>query len=187
MRAPAEAMTLAQVRAILRADRERLEARLAECSGTKGCVRCSPAWVSVMLHRWSRWLFLRGWTIAARLVWQVNLWLTGADISPMSALGPGLVIVHPFAVTIIGDAGRNLLVEGWGGMGGGMSLDDIGAGPGVPVLGDDVWLERGAMVLGPVSIGDRVRIGAGCTVVHDVDGDCTVDPLPVRVRAGGAR
>lgn len=180
-------MTFAQLRAILRADREQLEACLDACGAARGSVRCTPAWVSVMLHRWSRWLFAHGRTIAARFVWQVNLWLTGADISPMSALGPGLVILHPFSVTIIGNAGRNLVVEGLGGLGGGRSLEDVGAGPGVPVLGDDVWLERGAMVLGPVRIGDRVRIGAGCTVVHDVDGDCTVDPLPVRVRGGGAR
>jgi serine O-acetyltransferase len=137
-----------------------------------------------MLHRWSHWLFVHRRTIAARLVWQLNLWITGADISPMSRLGPGLVILHPFAVTITGNAGRNLFVVGWGGMGGGMSLDDVGAGPGVPVLGDDVRLDRSAMVLGPVRVGDRVRIGPGCTVVHDVADDCAVDPVPVRVRAG---
>jgi serine O-acetyltransferase len=178
-------MTFAQLRDFLRADRERLEACIADCGEARGWVRCSPAWTCVILHRWSRWLFVRGWTIAARFVWQLNLWITGADIAPMSGLGPGLVILHPFSVTIAGNAGRNLFVGGLGGIGGGMSLEDVGAGPGVPVLGDDVWLERGAMVLGPVRIGDRVRIGAGCTVVRDVGCDCTVDPLPVRVRTGG--
>ena len=177
-------MSSAGLRAHLRADRERLDACLAERGIAVG--HLSPAWITVVLYRCSRSLFERGWRIPARLVWQLNLWVTGADLSPLSALGPGLVIVHPFAVTIVGDAGRNLFVEGLGGMGGGMALDDVGAGPGLPVLGDDVRLDRGAMVLGPVRIGNRVRIGPGCTVVHDVPDDSDVGPVPVRVRSGGA-
>lgn len=179
-------MTLAETRARLARDRERLESCLAERAIATRCVGCLPAWTSVVLYRYSHWLFARGWRVASRLLWQLNLWITGADISPMADLGPGLVILHPFAVTITGNAGRDFFVEGWGGLGGGMAMDDVGAGPGVPILGDGVRLDRGAMVLGPVRIGHRVRIGPGCTVVRDVEDDHDVAPLPVRVRHGAA-
>lgn len=184
MRAGAAPVTFAETRRRLHSDRVRLGECLARSGAPAGCLRCTPAYASVAMHRYSHWLFARGWRIASRLLWQLNLWITGVDIAPMSDLGEGLVILHPCAVTIAGRAGRNLLVEGQGGMGGGMTLEDVGAGPGVPVLGDDVRLERGAMVLGPVRVGDRVHIGPGCTVVHDVPSDSIVDFERVRVRTG---
>ena len=175
-------MTLRKSRRRLRVDRQ----RLLECFRARGvevrCVRCSPAYVAVALYRYSRLCFTRGWRLSARLLWQVNLFLTGADVSPLSDLGEGLLIVHPFAVTITGSAGRNLAIEGWGGMGAGLAMDDIGAGPGLPLLGDDVSMDRGAMVLGPTRIGNSVRIGPGCTVVHDVADGCEVLAHSLRVR-----
>jgi serine O-acetyltransferase len=142
--------------------------------------------MSVWLHRWSHYCFARGWRIAARVLWHLNLWLTGTDLSPMSRLGEGLVIVHPVAVTVVGNAGARLTIEGLGGMGGGRSLADVGAGPGLPVLGDDVWLARGAMVLGPVRVGSDVYVAPGCTVVRDIEPGTRVTPHDVRVMARAA-
>jgi serine O-acetyltransferase len=181
-------MTLGETRRRLAADLLRLQ----ECFRERGVAvrspRLTPSYVCVALYRYSRLCYMRGWRRAARLVWQVNVFLTGADLSPLSDVGEGLLIVHPHAVTLIGSAGRNLSIEGQGGLGGGMAMDDVGAGPGVPLLGDDVRMERGAMVLGPVRIGDGVRIGAGCTVVHDIAGGSEVAPHRVRVlRAANAR
>ena len=178
-------MTLEETRRRLRADRE----RLLDCLAQRGAPRAlafSPAWSCVRLHRYSHLLHTRGHPLLARLLWHLNLWLTGADISPASDLGEGLLIVHPFAVTIAGQAGRNLTIEGWGGMGGGLAMDDIGAGPGLPVLGDDVRLDRSAMVLGPVHVGRGSRIGPGCTVVRDVEAGTEVAAPQPRVRRGRA-
>ncbi len=164
--------------------------RLLACYLARGIVvrsvAFSPSFLCVALYRLSRHLYARGWGLAARAVWQINMLLTGADISPISDLGEGLVVVHPVAVTVVGSAGRNLLVEGHGGMGGGLDLRDIGAGPGLPLLGHDVQLARGAMVLGPVRVGHGVRIASGCTVVRDLPDGCEVLPHPIRVRLGDA-
>ena len=48
------------------------------------------------------------------------------------------------------------------------SRADIGAGPGLPVIGDEVEVYPGSFVLGPIHIGDRVSIGPGCGVLKDV-------------------
>ena len=65
---------------------------------------------------------------------------------------------------LFGRIGARVTVQGDGGCGGGFGVDDIGGGPGYPVLGDDVVLGFSAKVLGPVRVGDGVHVGP-CTLV----------------------
>jgi serine acetyltransferase len=58
---------------------------------------------------------------------------------------------------------------------------DIGAGPGVPWLGDDVTLGPHAGVLGPVRIGDRVCIPAGLALTQDVEDDAMIEAPRIRI------
>ena len=48
-------------------------------------------------------------------------------------------------------------------------------------IGNDVWIGGGAIVLGGVTIGDRVVIGAGSVVTRDVPDDVLVVGNPARV------
>jgi acetyltransferase-like isoleucine patch superfamily enzyme len=50
------------------------------------------------------------------------------------------------------------------------------------VVGDDVWIGRGCMILKGVHIGDRAIIGAGSVVVRDVPADTVVAGNPAQVR-----
>lgn len=179
---PRHVITLRETVRKLGVDRDRLEALGRERGATSSGAIFSPSFLCVVLFRLSHYLFVRGHNVAARLVWQLNLFLTGADISPICNLGEGLVVVHSVAATICGSAGAGLTVEGLGGLGGGLGLEDIGAGPGLPLLGDNVHLARGASVLGPVLIGSNVRVGPGCTVVRDLPEGAVVDAHEVRVR-----
>ena len=45
---------------------------------------------------------------------------------------------------------------------------------GFPVIGDNVFIGAGAMVIGNVHIGNNVRIGANCIVTKDVPDNCLV-------------
>lgn len=45
---------------------------------------------------------------------------------------------------------------------------------GVPVIGDNVTIGAGAIILGGVRIGNNVNIGAGAIVVDDVPDNTTV-------------
>jgi maltose O-acetyltransferase len=49
------------------------------------------------------------------------------------------------------------------------------------VVGDDVWLGGGAIVLPGVTIGDRAVVGAGSVVTRDVRADTVVAGNPARV------
>jgi serine O-acetyltransferase len=178
-RSSMKAPDAATVRACLRRDRERL-LRWRERQGLDaGWLVFDPSYQAVWLHRWSAFMFSRGRRLTARFLWHLNVFLTGADISPLSRFGAGLLICYPSTVVLFCTAGEELTVGAQAVTGGGLSGRDIGAGPGLPVLGDDVDLGVGAMVLGPVRIGSRARIGARCTVVDDLPNAACVPPAAV--------
>lgn len=52
------------------------------------------------------------------------------------------------------------------------------SGKGIPSIGNNVRICTGAVVLGPITIGDNVIIGANATIVKDVPANCTVVPSP---------
>ena len=51
----------------------------------------------------------------------------------------------------------------------------------VPVIGDNVIINAGAKIIGPVRIGDNVEIGANSVVVKDVPSNCVVAGIPARI------
>lgn len=51
----------------------------------------------------------------------------------------------------------------------------------IPTIGNYVTLSCGASVLGGISIGDNVVIGANCVVVNNVPDNCTVIGNPARI------
>lgn len=118
---------------------------------------------------------------------QANSILTGADIHPHCNLGGGLLIPHPVALTCSGSAGENFTMMPLCGIGMLPRAADVGAGPGLPLLGDDVWMGPGSGVLGPVRIGSGTRIGPGAGATHDLPAGsivgvgpplrCSIEPI----------
>ena len=90
--------------------------------------------------------------------------LMGAEIPGRVPIGDGLcvphggrgIIIHP-EVTI----GVRVIIYH------GVTLGVRGDGP-PPRVGDDVYIGARAQVLGPITIGDGARIGAGAIVTKDV-------------------
>ena len=50
-----------------------------------------------------------------------------------------------------------------------------------PIIGDNVRIATGAIVIGGISIGDNSTIGAGAVVVKDVPSNCVVVGNPARI------
>lgn len=172
----------AETRARLARDRERLRSVLTRGTGPEiQSLFLHPGYLCVWLHRLAHHAARNGHRFLARIAWQLGIWITGADIHPHADLGPGLLIPYPAAVSISGKAGRDLTVMALGGVGGLLSKqEDIGAGPGHPVIGDGVYIGPHAGVLGPFTIGDGARIEAGCIVRQDLPAGQVVEPHPVR-------
>ena len=163
-------ITFRETRARLRRDRERLLAHFAARPEDRPRpLWMHPSWQCVVLQRLSFYFASRGLRLIGRLFWHWNLLLTGADIAMVSDFGPGLIVLIPCGTTLICSAGRDLTLLGLVGVGGGTSRrEDIGAGPGVPTIGDGVEIGWSAVVLGPLRIGDGARIGALTLVTVDV-------------------
>ena len=168
-----------ETRERLRADWQRL--RSLQPRGSDLALTFSASFLCVLLYRLSNHCYRADRRWLARVIWHLNTVLTGADISEPADLGPGLVVLHPPGVSVMGKAGRNLTLMASCGMGGELGRDDNVAGwPGVPVLGDDVTLEPHAGVAGPVRVGDRVRVGACIFLTRDVPDDTWVESPRVR-------
>lgn len=175
-------------RARLRADRARLVALLSAAhGGAPRSLWLHPSYICVLLHRLSHHFHRAGRRHLARLFWHANVLITGADISPPADIGEGFVVMSPAGVAVSGKAGRNLTLMPLTGLGGEVGRrEDIGAGPGLPVLGDDVVIEPYSGVLGPVRVGNRVRIGAHVVLTRDVPDDTIAEahrPKLVRRRS----
>ena len=184
-------MDWGRTRAYIRADFERAVACLG---GPESRIKLIYWWLlpqiqALIWYRVSRWLFLRGHRTAARTVHLIAIYLTGAELAPTASIGPGCVLGHAHGTRIGGRIGARLTVFADTGVGGGLGPEDIGGGPGLPWLGDDVSLAAKAMVLGPVRIGDGVRVGPGVILSQDVPAGALVFNPPPRVlrqAVGGA-
>ena len=171
-----------ETRQRLRADRQRLRELLIAGGLPSQGLFFHPSYVCVLLHRISHYWFRSGHRYLARFFWHLNTIVTGADISEPCDLGPGLLIVSPTGVAIMASAGRNLTIFPLAGIGGEIGRrEDVGAGPGLPMLGDDVVMEPHSGILGPVRIGSRARLRAGSVVVGDVPEDAVVELPRARV------
>ena len=101
--------------------------------------------------------------------------ITGMNLDPDADIGPGFYIPHIGPLQITGGAqiGADCAAH---------AVVTIGHGskPGVPNIGDHVMIGCHACILGPVTIGDRTRIGAGAVVLHDVPPDATAVGIPAK-------
>ena len=53
----------------------------------------------------------------------------------------------------------------------------------LPVIGDNVMIGAGAKIIGAVKVGNGVKIGANCVVVHDVPDNAVIAaPEAIRIR-----
>jgi serine O-acetyltransferase len=104
--------------------------------------------------------------------------LTGVSLPAHARVGKGLyighfgnIIVHPD--TIMGE--RCSLSQG-------VTIGVLGGErPGVPRIGNDVYIGAGAKILGPVVIGDGAIIGANAVVIDDVPAGATAVGVPARI------
>ena len=104
-------------------------------------------------------------------------------VTSAKSIGPGLYVEHGFGAIVVADTlGRNLWLNQ------GATIGLRGKTHAAPRIGDDVFVRAGAKVLGDVTIGDRVDVGANAVVVKDVPSDCTVVGVPARIaRRNGVR
>ena len=147
-----------------------------------------PGVHAILTHRLSHRLWLSGWRFLARFLSFLGRTLTNVDIHPGATIGRRFFIDHGACVVIgeTAEVGDDVTLYHGVTLGG----TSWNKGKRHPTLANGVVVGAGAKILGPISIGERVRVGANSVVVKDVPADRTVVGVPGRIvdtRAGSQR
>ncbi|HTF99004.1 MAG TPA: serine O-acetyltransferase EpsC [Nitrospirota bacterium] len=134
---------------------------------------------ALLFYRVAHWLWKIRLPFIPRATSQFARLLTGIEIHPGATIGSGLFIDHGMGV-VIGETteiGDNVTLFQ------GVTLGGTGKQRGKrhPTLGNHVVVGTGAKVLGPINIGDYVKIGANSVVLQDVPDHSTVVGIPGRI------
>jgi len=130
---------------------------------------------ATMFYRASQFCYRNHLGLIGAILNQLNPILTHAVIGRRAEFGPGLIILHSIGLVVNTGvrAGTHCTMEN------GVT---IGAEKGrAPVLGNHVYIGSGARIIGGVTVGNNVRIGANAVVVKDVPDNATVVGVPARI------
>jgi serine O-acetyltransferase len=132
---------------------------------------------AVLGYRLARWLHCHRLGPVATIVSYLASIATGAQISPRARIGKGFVVYHPHGIVI---GAGSVLGEGCTLVHGNVIGQLYGGGDRASV-GDRLFAGTGAKILGGVTIGNDVRIGANAVVITSIPDRATVAGNPARV------
>ncbi len=134
---------------------------------------------ALLAYRLSHWLWKKNVPIIPRLISQLARWVTGIEIHPGAQIGRGFFIDHGMGVVI----GETAIIGDFVTLFQGVTLGGTGKERGKrhPTLGNHVVVGAGAKVLGNITIGDFVKIGANSVVLRSVPSNSTVIGIPGRI------
>ena len=140
---------------------------------------CYPGLHAVWNHRISHWLWTHRLKLPGRLVSQWGRFLTNIEIHPGAAIGRRFFIDHGAGVVIgeTAEIGDDVLMY----QGTSLAGTSLQKGKRHPTIRNRVVVGAGAIVLGPIVVGEGARIGAGSVVVKPVPPGATVVGIPGRV------
>ncbi|PKO59407.1 MAG: serine O-acetyltransferase [Betaproteobacteria bacterium HGW-Betaproteobacteria-19] len=138
-----------------------------------------PGVHALIAYRLAHVLWQRDWRYPARLLSFMARVFSNVDIHPGARIGRRFFIDHGAGVVVgeTAEIGNDVTLYH------GVTLGGTTWNPGKrhPTLGDHVVVGAGAKILGAITIGSRVRVGANSVVVKNVPPDRTVVGIPARV------
>lgn len=139
-----------------------------------------PGVWALFFHRIAHWLFEAKLYFLARFVNHTARVLTAIDIHPGATIGKNFFIDHGF--TVIGETaeiGDNVTIYQCVTLGGTNPTNGKG-GKRHPTLKDNVIIGSGAQIIGPITVGERARVGANAVVTDDVPEGATMVGVKAR-------
>jgi serine O-acetyltransferase len=135
---------------------------------------------ALIAHKIARAVWKMKVPFLPRFISQVVRFITGIEIHPGAKIGRGFFVDHGAGVvigetTVIGDnvvLFHNVTLGGTG----------KHHGKRHPTIGSNVFVGTGATLLGPIEVGDNVKIGANTFVVmRDIPSNCSVVGTPATI------
>ena len=140
---------------------------------------CYSGFHALVMYRFFHFLHVHRYFTLARILSALTRFFTGIEIHPGAVIGSGVFIDHGAGV-VIGETavvGNNVIIYQ------GVTLGGTGKDKGKrhPTVEDNVMICSGAKVLGPFTVGEGAKIGAGSIVLAEVPPRSTVVGVPGRV------
>ena len=140
---------------------------------------CYSGVQAVIIYRLTHFLWRYKLRWLARFISTLARWITGIEIHPGAVIGRRFFIDHGMGVVIgetaiIGD--DCMLYHGV--TLGGTTWDKVKRHP---TLKNGVVIGAGAKILGPITLGNNVRVGSNSVVVRSIDDNETVVGIPGRI------
>lgn len=131
--------------------------------------------IAVRAYNIERWFYLRGFRFVAQIIYHAMQVFLGCTIPPSAELS-GVEIAHFHGIVIHHESciGKGSVIY---------QNVTIGGRNGrvAPMIGENCILGAGCCVLGDVTLGDNVHVGANAVVLQDVPSNCTVVGIPARI------
>jgi serine O-acetyltransferase len=139
---------------------------------------CYPGLRAIRMHRVAHRLWNRNRVLLARWLSQLSRLFTGIEIHPGATIGKRFFIDHGAGVVIgeTAEIGDDVTLY-QGVVLGGVSSEKKKRHP---TVGNEVVIGAGAIILGPITIGDCSKVGANSVVLKDVNPRTTVVGVPAR-------
>ena len=143
---------------------------------------CCAGLHAVIFHRLSHFVWKKNFKLTARIISQFTRFFTGIEIHPAARIGKGFFIDHGMGV-VIGETtqiGKDVTLYHGVTLGGSTVFNKNGkiTTKRHPTIGDNVIIGSGAQILGPIKIGNNVKVGANSVVLKDVEPYQTVVGVP---------
>ena len=138
-----------------------------------------PGIKAILLHRIAHFFWRLGMPFIPRYISDIARESTAIEIHPGAEIGSDFFIDHGAGVVIgeTSEIGNNVTIYS-GVVLGGTALERKKRHP---TLGDNVVVGSGAKLLGPIMIGDNVRVGANSVIVNDIPSNSVVVGVPGRI------
>ena len=135
-------------------------------------------WLRVTRYLWLKPKIMRIFFFLSRMILKHYAYKFSFDISYRAQIAPGLNIAHHGYIVVASSAviGENCALRPGVVIGKKLTADTGGA-----IIGNNVSLGVGSKIVGDVTIGDNVIVGANAVVTKDVPSDCVVAGIPARV------
>ena len=127
---------------------------------------CYPGIHALWMHRITHWLWERRLRLLARVLAHIVRRRTGVEIHPGARIGRRVVIDHGMGIVIgeTTEVGDDVLIY-QGVTLGGVSFQDKKRHP---TINDRVVIGAHAILLGPITVGEGAKIGAGAVLRQDI-------------------